>query len=290
MLSSRVSMCTWVLSLLAVTTAVFARQYAPAYYTTAGGDKMFYHLWFPENYQQGKEYPLLTWLHGRGGWSIPGGIFTRTTPPEYQCFILSPACPQTDWWWTWSAESPTKSARIALELIKSIRDGYPIEKNRLYITGHSMGGAGTWDFMWAEPDLFAAGVPMSGCLANYQQKAPAVVDIPVWFFWGALDTPGMQAGYPIDTIHALEALGGRPRYTEYPNLAHNTPNTVLSEPELFPWLFSQQTPEPASALALAAGAGMLLSRRGKVIRRLPRQSLARDGGLFCRGISPAAPD
>jgi predicted peptidase len=145
-------------------------------------------------------------------------------------------------------------------LIIHVRDTYPVDGNRLYLMGHSMGAAGTWDFMWTEPDLFAAGVPMSGCLANYQAKAPAVVDIPVWFFWGANDSPGMQAGYPMDTINALKALGGQPRYTEYPNLDHNTPPTVFNEPDLFPWLFTQQVPEPGSALLLAANAGLLLLR------------------------------
>lgn len=113
-----------------------------------------------------------------------------------------------------------------------------IDPDRVYTHGLSNGAKGAWDLPAKRPDLFAAMLPMSGVGSDMAQMAPILKTMPIWLFQGGTDTnPRPQAA--ADAIAALQAIGGDPRYTLYPNLGHGTWNTAYAEPDFFPWILSK---------------------------------------------------
>ena len=118
-----------------------------------------------------------------------------------------------------------------------------IDARRLYITGLSNGGYGTWDAIERWPDYFAAAAPIAG--AGDPSKAAVLKDMPIWAFHGSADTVIPVSGSR-DMIAAIEAAGGHPRYTEFPGAGHGVWGYVYSLNDsservtnFFPWLFSQ---------------------------------------------------
>jgi predicted peptidase len=219
------------------------------------GETMPYRLFRPR-VEPGRKYPLVLFLHGSSGsgtdnekqldranwfgslvWALP-----RNQEP-HPCFILAP---QSDVNWPpvrlvrdrlpEILPGPGAGARQALEILEDLLLREPIDRNRLYVTGHSMGGAGTWHMLAQRPDLFAAGVPVAGRAHLGSIKAAAKV--PVWCFHGVKDEVE-----PIETsrliLATLQAAGGEPIYTEYPEVGHNSFLWAYTEPALVDWLFAQ---------------------------------------------------
>jgi hypothetical protein len=143
----------------------------------------------------------------------------------------------------WSAKKgaagkePSTPMRLTLEVLAGLQKEFNLDDNRLYITGLSMGGYGTWDVIWRHPHLFAAAVPVCG--GADESKAPLIKDLPIWCFHGGAD-PVVPTERSRNMIAALKAAGGHPKYTEYPGVGHNSWDRAYSEPELPKWLFSQK--------------------------------------------------
>jgi predicted peptidase len=136
---------------------------------------------------------------------------------------------------------------MAKEILDMLLNKYSgIDADRLYVTGLSMGGYGTWEAIERWPNYFAAAAPLSG--AGDPSKAALLVHEPIWAFHGALDTVVPVSGSR-DMISAITQAGGHPRYTEFPNDGHDlwTSGKVYSptaDPAFFSWLFSQKKPQP----------------------------------------------
>jgi hypothetical protein len=126
--------------------------------------------------------------------------------------------------------------QAVLKLIASLEQQFSIDAARLYLTGLSMGGYGTWALVEANPKLFAAAVPMSG--GGDTSKAASIAQLPIWDFHGTID-PLVPVQQSRDMIAALVAAGGHPKYTEYPNGQHDIWDTAYTEPALLPWIFAQ---------------------------------------------------
>ncbi|HEY7116931.1 MAG TPA: prolyl oligopeptidase family serine peptidase [Tepidisphaeraceae bacterium] len=133
-------------------------------------------------------------------------------------------------------KEPSTPMRLALEVLDQLRKEFKLDDKRLYITGLSMGGYGTWDVIARHPTLFAAAVPVCG--GADESTAPTIKDIPIWCFHGGAD-PTVPTARSRNMIKALEAAGGQPKYTEYPGVGHNSWDKAYSEPELPKWLFAQ---------------------------------------------------
>lgn len=127
--------------------------------------------------------------------------------------------------------------KLVLELIASLQKEYRIDPKRLYITGLSMGGYGTWDVLARYPDLFAAAVPICG--GGDESTAARIAKIPIWAFHGALDT-AVKVERSRNLIAALEKAGGKPLYTEYPDEAHASGVPAYRAPVMMEWLFAQK--------------------------------------------------
>ena len=130
----------------------------------------------------------------------------------------------------------------------AVRDAlarFPIDPKRIYLTGISDGGTGVWDALKTWPECFAAGVPMSG-MTEIAGLA-SIRDVPQWIFHGGKDNDtDIETGYngamvgSRAVVRALRAMGGTPRYTEYPNEMHVIWHHAYATGELLPWILSQR--------------------------------------------------
>lgn len=231
-----------------------AASYEARSYQDKTGEVMPYRLFRPR-IEPGRLYPLVLFLHGSSGSGTDnqkqldranwfGGLVWAL--PENQmrhpCFVVAPQSNEN-----WPPVRFVKGQRpiiltgpgrdrLAIEIVEQLASELPVDRTRIYVTGHSMGGAGTWHVLAERPDLFAAGVPVCGC-ANLS-TLPKLKDIPIWNFHGAADDVE-----PVETsrriVDILRKAGGRPLVTEYPEVGHNVFMWVYTEPALIEWLFSQ---------------------------------------------------
>jgi poly(3-hydroxybutyrate) depolymerase len=138
-----------------------------------------------------------------------------------------------------AAKDPSTPTRLALAALEGLRKEFNLDPKRLYLTGLSMGGYGTWDVLARHPTLFAAAVPVCG--GADESTAPAIKDLPIWCFHGGADKT-VPPERSRNMIAALKAAGGNPKYTEYEGVGHNSWDKAYAEPDLPKWLFAQHRP------------------------------------------------
>jgi predicted peptidase len=223
-------------------------------YTDADGNTLPYRLLKPLNYNPKEKYPLVVFLHGAGergddnDKQLVHGVPEFLTPEnrkDYPCFLIAPQCPEGKKWVEvdWSAQShkepqePSEPMRQTLGLIDQMQKDYPIDAKRIYVTGLSMGGFGTWDVIARKPDLFAAAVPICG--GADESTATKIVKIPIWAFHGAQD-PAVRVSRTRNMIAALKKAGGEPKYTEYPDEGHASWVPAYKDAAMMKWLFAQK--------------------------------------------------
>jgi predicted peptidase len=224
-------------------------------------DPLPYRIFKPKGLRE--KAPLIVYLHGSDG---RGNDNISQLGPELEvllservqqagpAFVLVPQCPSGDKWANRYASPPlrpydlsalpeSRPSRSTVALIGELVGRYPIDPNRIYLMGFSMGGSGTWDMLMRHPDVFAAGVPITG-VADVG-RASLLASIPVWSFHGELDDVS-----PVENgrmmFEALRKQGGPARYTELKGVAHGSVGTAFGEPGLFPWLFAQRRPDKPS--------------------------------------------
>ena len=135
------------------------------------------------------------------------------------------------------AARPSEPGRLVLELVAAMPKEYSIDPQRIYLTGLSMGGYGTWDLLARKPDLFAAGVPVCG--GGDESTAGKIAKIPIRVFHGDLDS-AVPVSRSRTMVEALKKAGGHPKYTEYPGVGHNSWDKAYADPKLMNWLFKQK--------------------------------------------------
>jgi predicted peptidase len=242
-----------------------AQAFAPHMHSNAKGERMPYRLFTPARLEPGRRYPLVVFLHGAGGSGADNakqlqganvfGALVWTLPENqarHPAFVLAP---QSDVNWActlFDPKNPPKTladirfcppealgigARLAFEIIDGLLGTLPIDAARIYVTGHSMGGAGTWHMIAHRPRFFAAAVPVCG--HPLPATAVAVKDVPIWNFHGEADDVE-----PVKTsrvmIDAIRKAGGKPRHTEYGGVGHNVFMWAYTEPALVEWVFAQK--------------------------------------------------
>jgi predicted peptidase len=135
------------------------------------------------------------------------------------------------------AEKPSRQMRLLTELLESLEKEYPIDRDRLYVMGLSMGGFGTWDIIERYPQRFAAAAPICG--GSDETLAARIAGVPIWVFHGDTDT-AVPVARSREMVKALKAAGGKPRYSEYPGVGHNSWTPAFNEPELLKWMYGQR--------------------------------------------------
>lgn len=135
-------------------------------------------------------------------------------------------------------------ARVAAAVRDALKR-FPIDSRRIILTGISDGGTGVWDALKTSPACYAAAVPMSG-MTEVSGLAP-IIDIPQWIFHGGKDNDtDIEKGYggamvgSRAVVRALRAMGGKPRYTEYPNEMHVIWHEAYATRDLLGWMLNQR--------------------------------------------------
>lgn len=225
-------------------------------FTGDHGATLPYRMLKPTDLDPKQTYPLVVCLHGARGRgtdnrSRGSEAFAVLSTPEnraqFPAFVITPQCPTGKKWvdspwkngsYSTTAIPMTEPLARVLDIIEALRKEFPIDPARIYVTGQSMGGYGTWDLLVRAPDVFAAGVP--ACGAGDPSQAARIAHIPIWNFHGADDdVVPVQASR--DMYAALTQVGGNIKYTEYPGVGHNSYKVAWrTETELLPWLFAQR--------------------------------------------------
>jgi len=223
-------------------------------YETADGTKLPYRLLKPIDFDPQQKYPLVLFLHGAGERGddnakqlVHGGrnLADEALHRRHPAFVIFPQCPDEKKWvdvpWDGQAHDmpaePSESIAAAFELVAALQKEFPVEENRIYGVGLSMGGYGVWDVLQRKPDLLAAAVAVCG--GGDPAYAPAFKSTPVWAFHGAGD-PLVIPDRSRAMIKALQAAGGRPIYTEYEGLGHDSWTQTFDNRLVWDWLFAQQ--------------------------------------------------
>ncbi|WP_242156964.1 prolyl oligopeptidase family serine peptidase [Aestuariivivens sediminis] len=221
-------------------------------YVTSEGDTLNYRLLYPDANPL-RKFPLVVFLHGGGEngndndaqlkWGVMN-FATDQAMAKHPAFVIAPQCPKDMNWFNFNFEEnikllpdPSKPMELMIKLINELIEKYPIDKNRIYITGLSSGGTGTYDAIQRYPDLFAAAVPVCG--GGDISKAASIAHIPMWIIQGVEDPAGDPRS-SIDMAKALINTGGRPGLTLYPEVGHFSWLAAYSNSALMEWLFRQQ--------------------------------------------------
>lgn len=213
-------------------------------------DTLLYRQLFPDA-DNLRKYPLVIFLHGSGErgrdneaqlkWGV-ANFATDENMMRHPAFVIAPQCPEKSGWSNFSRSdmklqaTPTKPMELLIGLIRQMVKTMPIDSNRIYITGLSMGGYGTYDAIERYPNLFAAAVPVCG--AGDTSKVASIVHLPIWIFHGAED-PAVNPVYSLDMLSALTRAGAHPGFTQYPESGHFSWLGAYSDELMMEWLFRQ---------------------------------------------------
>lgn len=215
-------------------------------FVSSQGDSIVYRLMKPLDYDSTRQYPLVVCLHGSSAVgtdnvkqvaaTLPAQLLSSPENREkYPAFLFVPQCPH-GFGWGGLPEHPSVDS-LVFEAIAALEREFPIDATRRYISGYSMGGYGTWHFICARPEMFAAAVPMCG--GGDPALAHKITTVPVWAFHGAKDI-NVPVSDSRNMIEAIKEAGGDPRYTEFPDAAHNIWVEVYETRELPGWMFAQR--------------------------------------------------
>ena len=221
-------------------------------------EKINYRLMKPTNPNKGEKYPLVVFLHGAGErghdnakqlFYFPEQMAQPRWRQSFPCYVLAPQCASGKRWVEvdWSQkdthtapETPDDQMKVTISLIEKTMAEEHIDPKRVYLTGLSMGGYGSWDLACRHPELFAAVAPICGGADN--RKVAAMKSLPVWVAHGDADR-AVPVGRSRNAVAALKEAGGAPVYVEYPGVGHNSWTPSYSDYDgLVPWLFRQRKP------------------------------------------------
>lgn len=190
-----------------------------------------YLTWLPGDYRHDrhKKYPLIIFLHGSGergndlekvkAWGPPSFVESR---PDFPFIVISPQCPDNQWWDTKDLD----------QMLSRLLRKYRIDKDRMYLTGLSMGGFGTWQWAIDKPDRFAAIAPVCG--GGNPIFAEDLKNLPIWAFHGA-DDPVVPVKGTTEMVEAINKAGGNAKMTIYPGVGHDSWRNAYADENLYKW-------------------------------------------------------
>lgn len=244
------------------TASAFAQyqEYDSLLYISAKGDSLRYRQLNPQQIEQGKKYPLVLFLHGageRGNDNISqlrhgGMMFTNPVNREkYPAFVLAPQCPTDLYWPTQKrpdsfhkgnpfplSQEISRPLALTKELLDQVIANYPIDSDRIYIVGLSMGGMGTFDMACRFPDLFAAAIPICGGIhtdrfSGFSSKTAFRI------FHGDADSV-VPVRFSRDAYLKLKSQGINVEYIEFPGVNHGSWDPAFNKADFMEWLFLQK--------------------------------------------------
>lgn len=227
-------------------------------YTSSTGFELPYRILYPEKYDKSKKYPVILFLHGSGERGndnekqlVHGSklFLQEENRKNYPAIIIFPQCPAENYWSSVSVDrskSPltlsfdyTKPATApliaAVELVKKVIKEEGGDASRVYITGLSMGGMGTFEAVYRNPDLFIAATPIcgGGDDVHYDDR---VKKVAFRLYHGDVDAV-VDVKESRKMKDKLVAVGITPVYKEYPGVNHNSWDNAFAEPDFISWFF-----------------------------------------------------
>ncbi|HWN89053.1 MAG TPA: dienelactone hydrolase family protein [Chitinophagaceae bacterium] len=223
----------------------------------AEGKTLPYRILYPANYDKTKKYPLLLFLHGAGergkdnekqlAWGSKLFI-TDENRKNFPAIVVFPQCPEESFWAVTKIDRSTTPLKIefdytaepnwplaaANELVKKISKEESVDKSRIYISGLSMGGMGTFESVYRYPDIYAAALPIcgGGDVNHYDKR---VAKVPFWVFHGAADAV-VNVKLSQEMVEKLKSLKAEVRYSEYPGVNHDSWKNAFAEPDYLSWM------------------------------------------------------
>lgn len=195
---------------------------------------MDYLLYLPKDYGQKNSWPLVLFLHGAGERGDNLELVQKHGLPkliaegkEFPFLVVSPQCPKDRWW------QPQELTALLDEIVEK----YKVDQDRVYVTGLSMGGFGTWNLAVSTPERFAAIVPICG--GGDPIWARRLDHVPVWVFHGAKD-PVVPLERSEKMVEAIKKAKGNVKLTVYPEAGHDSWTETYANPELYQWLLEQK--------------------------------------------------
>lgn len=195
-------------------------------------------LYLPKRYfAENEEMPLIIYLHGssRRGEDVEQ-VKANGLPPvldeneDFDFIVASPqALAEYPWQRCWRPDD-------LVLLLDHLLGEYRIDPKRVYLTGLSMGGYGTWACIGQHADRFAAAVPICG--GGDPNWAKAMGDLPIWAFHGEEDYV-VPIERSQEMVNAIKAAGGNAKLTSYPNVGHDSYTQTYANPDLYVWLLQQ---------------------------------------------------
>ena len=278
----------WICFLLTEKTSAQADRFEYGSHTFEG-KTIPYRLFKPDNMDLQKQYPVILTLHGihdRGNDNESPLHSNRmalswadsANQAKWPCFILVPQCPAGERWYVPSEETGEFDIEnTIIDIIDSLIVEFPVDTNRLYVTGLSLGGYGTWHLIERFPVKFAAAVPICG--GGNERKVSQYIHLPIWAFHGeddevvsvtesqemieALEQAGRECiythcnhgdctGMTDDEIQSAIQENAKLLYTEWPDLNHEVWDQSYEYPYLFPWVFTQSKESDISRITASS--------------------------------------
>jgi predicted peptidase len=209
----------------------------------------------PAKIEEGKKYPVVLFLHGAGERGddnaaqlkyLPEWMTSAERRKKYPCFVIAPQCREGKMWAAarWGMKQsvampkePTDQMKVVIGILDHVMKNYPVDLRRVYLTGLSMGGYGSWELAMRMPDRFAAVVPICG--GGDEAQAEKIAKLPIWAWHGDADE-----AVPVERsrrmIAALKKAGGEPKYTELKGVGHDSWTPAYTRDDgVLPWMFEQ---------------------------------------------------
>jgi predicted peptidase len=208
-------------------------------FKTSEGKSIRYLLYLPKQYDSKEKWPCLLFLHGRGESDGPLSLVKKWGPPRLiergenpPYIVVSPQCPPNPESWP----LPSQQA-LLLALLDHIGNSCKVDPDRIYLTGLSMGGYGSWRLAADHPERFAAVVPICG--AGKPADANKLKSLPIWV-WHGTEDPAVPFQRSVEMVEAIKQAGSTTiRFTTLEGVGHNSWEAAYATPELYQWLDKQ---------------------------------------------------
>jgi predicted peptidase len=231
-----------------------ASRFSKRQYISPQGDTLNYRLLSPD-YNTGRKYPLVVFLHGSGERGhdneaqLQWGVLNFSTDENmmlYPAYVVAPQCAEGMSWSNFTRQEnrsdlklspkPSRPMELLISLIDSLKKRMKVDDTRIYITGLSMGGYGTFDAIQRYPNLFAAAVPVCG--GGDTSKVSLIKHLPIWIYHGTED-PAVSPVLSLNMVNALSKAGAIPGFTLLPEVGHFSWIAAYSDQRMLQWLFRQ---------------------------------------------------
>ncbi|MEZ6094251.1 MAG: prolyl oligopeptidase family serine peptidase [Pirellulaceae bacterium] len=227
-------------------------QFEANVFEDASGETLNYRLLVPESTADGERLPLVLFLHGAGergddnrAQLVHGAKDFVQRREKFPAIVVAPQCPREVWWGgargvanqETTADKPDPLT-LCHSLVEEIMKSHPVDPDRIYITGLSMGGFGTFEAIRRWPDLFAAAAPVCGGGDPSEETIKKIKAIPMWIAHGN-DDRVVPFERSTEMVEALRKAGAEPHFVEMDGVGHNSWAATYADDSFHEWLFKQ---------------------------------------------------